>query len=500
MPEPRQGFRRLRRRTVSDTVGQPPTRTAVRNAKIVALPVAYAARRAGGPVQRALGKSAREVELDIQARTAQHMFEVLGELKGCAAKFGQILALYELALPPALGEPYREALSKLQDSAPAMLPATVSAAMAASLGPDWRDRFEEFELRASAAASVGQVHRARWHDGRPVAVKLMYPGAREAVHSDLEQVRRLAPIGTVFAPGMDMRAAADAFAECISAELDYTAEAANQRAFHAEYADDPDFFVPELIHQQGDVLISEWVDGIPLTRVIESGAQEERDRVGILVLRFVMSSFARTGLLYTDPHPGNFRVMRDGRIGVVDYGACSAIPREFPAVVGDIGEAALNGTDADLEHALRRHGFVAPERGFDIAALVELIDPIRELFLEPVVHITMRWLRARVLHATQPTLSNVGRQLKSPPEYTPIGRTILSTAGVLCQLGVQGRLRDELTAPLPDLAAAVERYQLGEGPSTVVLLHDRRRQSALRDASSAATPAPTASSTPYISR
>ncbi|MFE3794347.1 hypothetical protein [Nocardia tengchongensis] len=125
MLEPRQGgFRRARRRTAEAADGLP-TRAAARNAKITALPVAYAARRVGGLGRRALGTPAREVELDIQARTAQHMFEVLGELKGVAAKLGQLLALYELALPPELGEPYREALTRLQDSIPAMLPAAV---------------------------------------------------------------------------------------------------------------------------------------------------------------------------------------------------------------------------------------------------------------------------------------------------------------------------------------------------------------------------------------
>ncbi|MFE3029420.1 AarF/UbiB family protein, partial [Nocardia tengchongensis] len=253
MLEPRQGgFRRARRRT-AETADGLPTRAAARNAKITALPVAYAARRVGGLGRRALGTPAREVELDIQARTAQHMFEVLGELKGVAAKLGQLLALYELALPPELGEPYREALTRLQDSVPAMLPAAVDAAMAASLGPGWRDRFAEFDTRAAAAASVGQVHRAVWPDGRRVAVKLMYPGARAAVASDLEHLRRLAPLAKVFAPDLDTRAVTDAFAECIGAELDYADEAATQRVFAAAFAGDPDFHIPAVVDQQGDV-------------------------------------------------------------------------------------------------------------------------------------------------------------------------------------------------------------------------------------------------------
>ncbi|MFF2549992.1 ABC1 kinase family protein [Nocardia sp. NPDC058058] len=487
MLEPRQGgLRRLRRRTEPETTGQPPTRAAVRNTKIVALPVAYAARRASGLGRRALGAPKREVEIDIQARTAQHMFEVLGELKGCAAKFGQVLALYEMALPPELGAPYSEALSRLQDSAPAMLPGAVTQAMADNMGPDWRDQFSDFTLRACAAASVGQVHRAVWHDGRPVAVKLMYPGARESVQSDLRQIRQLAPLATVFVPGADTKALAEAFSDCISEELDYAKEADTQRIFAEAYADDPDFVVPRVVHQQGDVLVTEWLDGIPLTRVIASGAQQEKDRIGLLVLRFVTSCVGRTGLIYSDPHPGNFRVLRDGRLGVVDFGACPPIPEGFQQVVADIADAAFNGRNSHVEMALRTHGFVAPGRELDIVALRTLAEPIREMFFPHTVRLTTKWLRGQVRRTIEPSLSNVGRQLTAPPAYTPIGRTILATVGVLAQLGAEGPLRDELFAALPGLRSAMERFNLGEGMAV-------RSLRPVTDASSSATPVPTIS-------
>ncbi|MEU0545364.1 AarF/ABC1/UbiB kinase family protein [Nocardia sp. NPDC005978] len=496
MPEPRQGgFRRLRRRADSDTAGQPPTRASVRNAKIVSLPVAYAARRAGGVGRRALGRPAHEVELDIQARTAQHMFEVLGELKGCAAKLGQLLALYELALPAELGAPYREALSHLQDSAPAMLPGAVRAAMAENLGPEWESHFTRFDARACAAASVGQVHRAVWHDGRAVAVKLMYPGARESVRSDLEQIRRLAPLATVFAPAADTRALAAALADCINEELDYVTEAATQRSFATAYADDPDFVVPEVVHQQGDVLVSEWLDGIPLPRIIESGAQQEKDRIGLLITRFVLSSGVRTGRLYTDPHPGNFRVLRDGRLGVVDFGACPTFPADFPALVGEIADAAFNGTDAQLLAVLRRHEFVRSDRDFDIAALRIVTTEVRELFYHRVVRLTTPWLRRQVLRATDLRLSNVCRELTSAPQYTPIGRAIVATAGVLCQLDVEGPLRAELLTYIPELAAPLERFLLGEELPPVT-----RHLVAVTDASSSATPSTTVPSVPCTSK
>ncbi|MBL1073869.1 AarF/ABC1/UbiB kinase family protein [Nocardia sp. 2] len=481
MPEPRRrGLRRLRGVAPGST-GAPPAHAAVRTAKLAALPVGYAARRAAGMRRRALGRTAHEVELDIQTRTAQHMFEVLGELKGCAAKLGQLLAIYELALPPELGTPYRTALGRLQDSAPALLPRAVSAAMADSLGEHWRSRFLEFDLRACAAASIGQVHRGVWRDRRPVAVKLMYPGVRESVRTDLDQLRRLAPLAAVLLPGADMRALTEAFADCVLEELDYPKEAATQRIFAAAFADDPDFAVPAIVHQHGDVIVSEWLDGIALPRILASGAPAERSRVGLLVLRFLLSGFARTGLLYTDPHPGNFRVLRDGRLGVVDFGACTPFPAEFPALVGDLADAAYNGTPADLEAALRRHGFVAAGTEFDREAFAAMIDPVRELLLPHTARMSTAWLREQVRRCTEPRLTNVCRQLTSPPEYAPIGRTILAAIGLLCQLGTQGPLRDELLTPLPELAAALERFHLGQDPLP---------RDPVTGASRSATPAP----------
>ncbi|UGT44353.1 AarF/ABC1/UbiB kinase family protein [Nocardia yamanashiensis] len=487
MPEPRQGgLRRLRRRSASENTGQPPTSPILRNAKMATLPVAYAARKAGGLGRRATGTSKAQVDLDIQARTAQHMFEVLGELKGCAAKFGQLLALYELALPPELGAPYREALSQLQDSAPAMLPAAVDQAMAAQLGPDWRELFADFDFRATAAASVGQVHRATWHDGRTVAVKLMYPGARESVRSDLAQIRRMAPLATIFMPGADVNSVAEAFVACIDDELDYTREAETQRVFADAFADDPDFVVPRVVHQQGDVVISEWLDGIPLSRVIATGAQAERDRVGMLVLRFVMSSFTRTGLIYTDTHPGNFRIMRDGRLGIVDYGACSPFPEHFPHLFAELADCLFNGTHAELDAALRRHGFLEADREFDIEAFVALLEPISALMFPRTVHLTTPWLREQVKRATSLRLSNVARQLTTPAEFTALGRTLLTTIGVLCQLNAEGAFRDELFVYCPELAGVYERFLLREGAAT--------------GASTSATAAPTLVSVPCTSR
>lgn len=431
-------------------MGTPPVHRAVRSAKLAALPVAFAGRQAAGVGKRALGRSTSEVSREIQLRTAQHMFEVLGELKGCAAKLGQLLAIYELALPADIAEPYRIALSRLQDSAPAMLPATVHAAMAANMGENWRWHFREFDDRRAAAASIGQVHRAIWRDGRQVAVKVMYPGARQAVHSDLDELRRISMLATILLPGADVQGVTEAICASLEAELDYAAEAEYQRAFRTAFAEDPEFVIPDVIEQQGDVLITEWLDGTPVPRIVATGTQRERDRAGVLMLRFVLSGWASHELLYGDPHPGNFRVLPDGRLGIVDFGACSAWPPAgFDELALDYATAIFRGGPQDLAAATRRHGFVDASRAFDIEALFKSVVPCSEPFQHSSFRMTSPWLRKQVLRTTNLRLTNVVRELTMPAYFTPFARSVLTLVGALCQLETEARYRDEVLHWLP---------------------------------------------------
>ncbi|WP_239476763.1 ABC1 kinase family protein [Nocardia arizonensis] len=469
----RQGFPRA---SALHARGNPPVRAAVRNAKLAALPVAFAGRQAIGFGKRALGRPAEQVDREIRTRTAQHIFEVLGELKGCATKLGQLLAIYELALLPELAEPYKIALGRLQDSAPALLPSTVRMVMAQHLGDDWRCRFREFDDRRAAAASIGQVHRAVWHDGRPVAVKIMYPGARESVRGDLDRLRGMSGLAQVFVPGADVKALTEALCACVMEELDYACEARYQRAFAAAYADDPDFRVPEVIEQQGDVLISEWLDGTPVPRVVATGSRRERDRVGMLMVRFVLDGCARTELLYGDPHPGNFRVLPDGRLGVVDFGACCRWPPEgFEELAVDYCRAVFEGGPLELAGVTRRHGFIQADRTVDADALFAAVLPCGE----PLRHATFRmsspWLRKQVARATKPRLSNVARDCTMPANFTPFARSALTLVGALAQLETEGSYRDEIIRSIPALAEVFERMDRdGSDPVDLAAARERR--------------------------
>src|SRR5579863_6795221 len=165
-------------------VSDVPRTTVGRAAKLARLPIGLAGRTALGVGKRIGGRPAEIVAQEIQQRTADQIFRVLGELKGGAMKLGQALSIFEAALPPEIAGPYRATLTKLQESAPPLPARSVRQVLVGDLGEGWRDNFAEFNESPAAAASIGQVHQAVWRDGRRVAVKIQYPGAGRALISD----------------------------------------------------------------------------------------------------------------------------------------------------------------------------------------------------------------------------------------------------------------------------------------------------------------------------
>ncbi|MFF3614530.1 ABC1 kinase family protein [Streptomyces sp. NPDC002580] len=432
-----------------------PRKAVTRTAKLAALPLGFAGRATWGLGKRIGGMSAEIVGRELQQRTAEQLFKVLGELKGGAMKFGQALSVFESALPEEIAGPYRAALTKLQEAAPPMPTSTVHSVLEERLGADWAELFMEFEDKPSAAASIGQVHRAVWHDGREVAVKVQYPGAGEALLSDLTQLGRFARLLGPLIPGMDIKPLIAELRDRVSEELDYGLEAQAQAAHAEEFADDPDVLVPAVVHQCEQVLVTEWIDGIPLSEVITDGTLEQRNRAGQLLARFLFSGPARTGLLHADPHPGNFRLLPDEksgwRLGVLDFGTVDRLPGGLPQPIGDSLRMTLDGDADSVYELLREEGFVKESIDLEPDAVLDYLLPIIEPAQADEFTFTRGWMRSQAARIADPRspAHQLGRQLNLPPSYLLIHRVTLSTIGVLCQLGATVRLRDELEEWLP---------------------------------------------------
>lgn len=428
-----------------------PRRAVSRTVKLAALPLSFAGRTALGLGKRVGGRSAELVAAEVQARTADQLFRVLGELKGGAMKFGQAMSIFEAALPEELAGPYRATLTKLQDSAPPMPSATVHRVLAAELGPRWRKLFREFDDQPAAAASIGQVHRGVWSDGRPVAVKVQYPGAGEALISDLNQVTRVARVAAGWIPGLDIKPILEELKARVVEELDYGLEAQAQAQFAEAFRGDPVFAIPEVVAANPHVIVSEWLEGVPLSRLIVDGSQAERDLGARRYLEFLLAGPARAGLLHADPHPGNFRLLDDGRFGVLDFGAVKRLPDGMPAEIGRLLQLALSDDTAGVVVGLRDAGFIKASIQLDGEALLAYLSP----FVEPLRHQTWRfsraWLRELFQHVNDPRRPQwtIGLKLNLPPEYLLIHRVWIGGVGVLCQIEGEVPVREVLTDWLP---------------------------------------------------
>jgi predicted unusual protein kinase regulating ubiquinone biosynthesis (AarF/ABC1/UbiB family) len=417
----------------------------MRAVKLAALPLGLAGRTALGLGKRVGGKPAELVAAEVQARTADQLFKVLGELKGGAMKFGQALSIFEAAMPEDLAGPYRATLTRLQDAAPPMPATIVHAVLAAELGPRWRQKFLSFEDRPAAAASIGQVHRGVWKDGRDVAVKVQYPGAGAALISDLNQVSRVARVAAGWIPGLDIKPILDELKSRVAEELDYGLETRSQKAFVAAFAGDLNFAVPDVVHHKGNVIVSEWLDGVPLSTIIANGSPQARDTAAALYMEFLLVGPQRVGLLHADPHPGNFRMLADGRLGILDFGAVNRLPDGLPLEMGQLLTLALAGDAEALLKGLRNNGFVKTSIDIDAKALLTFLEPFIEPLRTDTFTFKRAWLRSLTLHIHDPRRRDLmlGLKLNLPPSYLLIHRVWLGGIGVLCQ--IQGEVPGRAT-------------------------------------------------------
>ena len=407
-----------------------------RNAKLASLPVGMAGRAALGLGKRLAGKSRDDVNAELMEKAAGQLFAVLGELKGGAMKVGQALSVLEAAIPEEFGAPYREALTKLQKDAPPLSAPKVHRVLDGQLGTKWRDRFASFDDTPVASASIGQVHKGVWADGREVAVKIQYPGADEALRADLTTMRRMTSVLKQLAPGADVQAVVDELIERTEMELDYRLEANNQRAFAKAYEGHPHFLIPHIVGSAPKVVVSEWVEGKPMADIISKGSTDERDLCGTRLFELTFDAPARVGMMHGDAHPGNFMLAPDGRMIVIDFGAVAPLPDGLPVEMGRMIRFALEKDYDELLPTMAKVGFIQP--GEDIS--IEEIDAMLRQYVEPVevpvFHYTRKWLQRHAASNMEraPQQLKMARQMDLPASLAIPLRVIGSTVAISCQL------------------------------------------------------------------
>jgi predicted unusual protein kinase regulating ubiquinone biosynthesis (AarF/ABC1/UbiB family) len=352
-----------------------PTSRLSRSARVGRLAAGQAARQLG---TRALnvtrGEDAQRKALERrQVETAEQIVAALGTMKGAAMKLGQVMSFLDVGLVP---EEYREEfqtkLAALRDAAPKVDFKDMKKVLEKEYGDTLDEVFETFDPVPVAAASIGQVYKARLPGGRCVAVKVQYPGVAQAVRSDMQNLSMILRLMKSVAPGLDPKAIGDEIRLRIDEELDYELEASNQRALARIYRGHPFIVVPEVVtalsHEQ--VIVSEFVDGRGFEE-LKQLPQEERNRLGEIIFRFYFGCMYRHHQFSGDPHPGNSLLMGDGRMAFLDFGLFKRLPAEAAERELAMARFGIEGRAQELAAALRDSGFVLESARYTDDQLLE---------------------------------------------------------------------------------------------------------------------------------
>ncbi|QSQ24777.1 AarF/ABC1/UbiB kinase family protein [Pyxidicoccus parkwayensis] len=414
----------------------PPVGRLARLGRVAAL----SARGSAGLAMRALRKVAGADAAETDRSTISHVVQALGEMKGAAMKLGQALSMDVDALPAEL----RNIAARLQSSAPPLDAEEIVAIVEDELGAPPEKLFAEFDTEPLAAASLGQVHAARLHDGREVVLKVQYPGIAEAVDADFANIALMVRAAGLTSKLLDGTAYVEELRREIHLETDYVLEAERARAFRELFSAEADLLVPEPIPERSTsrVLCLTRVRGQTLTQFIESNPDAAaRWRVSEQLIRAVHGPFYSAARIHADPNPGNFLVTADGKLALLDYGCVKSFREDFVATIRDCLIAELNGQPYDVLAGVRATGFVvdtdeATARGLlaDIMAIAS--RPLRANVYDYALDTTVSDMRALGLRRTKDFL-----RVRPPAEAVMLGRAVSGCAQNLRALGARGEVR-----------------------------------------------------------
>ncbi|MEM1398816.1 MAG: AarF/ABC1/UbiB kinase family protein [Pseudomonadota bacterium] len=307
----------------------------------------------GGLAARLAGERYLGVKIE-RGKHSRELTEALGGLKGPLMKVAQMLA----TIPDAVPREYADQLRQLQADAPAMGWPFVKRRMRSELGREWPSRFANFEREATAAASLGQVHKAELHDGRTVACKLQYPDMQSAVEADLRQLKLILGIFDRYESAISTGEVFQEISNRLREELDYELEARHEAMYGEILADEEGVRVPEVVSElsTGRLLTTTWLEGEKILSFVE-GHADQRNAVAMNMFRAWYVPLYRYGIIHGDPHLGNYTVRPDNGINLLDYGCIRVFPPTFVQGVLDLYNA-LRSDDRDLAvHAYETWGF-----------------------------------------------------------------------------------------------------------------------------------------------
>ncbi|HTZ87167.1 MAG TPA: AarF/ABC1/UbiB kinase family protein [Solirubrobacteraceae bacterium] len=377
---------------------------------------------------------------EFHERTAERYAMLLGRSKGVLMKAGQMLS-FMADTPLASAEiqsVYQTALSRLNSNAPPMSAELAREVLERDLGRPAKQAFAELDWNPLAAASIGQVHAGRLHDGRAVAVKIQYPGAAQAIRSDLRNVELLATFfslafGIFPRLSFDLRAAADELGRRITEELDYRREAANQTEFARHYRGHPFIHVPEVVHELSTdrVLTQELASGRNWSEALESPA-ELRDQWGETIYRFAYGSFARLGVVHADPHPGNFIFHENGSVSFLDFGCVKRFsPAQIEACRATFRAAYLDNDPLRTWRAGTKAGLWGASDAIPPEEMFLVWREMRGYLLEEQ---PLTITPAHVTKCFDCRFANAVRHMTASAEYTVMPRIEIGTLSLLAQL------------------------------------------------------------------
>ncbi len=393
--------------------------------------------KVSGTMAGLAAKLAGEKYLGLKIEREEHaekLMMALGNLKGPLMKVGQILSTIPEALPPE----YAREFQQLQSNAPPMGWPFVRRRMKAEMGADWQNKFQSFEKEASAAASLGQVHKATHHDGRALACKLQYPDMQSAIDTDLKQLKIIFSIYEKYDKSIKTNQIHTELAERLCEELDYTLEAKYTQLYNHMLRDEKHVHVPEVINELSTdrLITSTWMDGTRIMDYVDKDT-DTRNTLAMNMFRAWYIPLYQYGIIHGDPHLGNYTVRDDLSINLLDFGCVRVFPPKFIAGVIDLYNA-LKNDDFDLSaHAYETWGFSNLSREqvetLNIWARF-LYGPVLEDKVRPIGEVTNGIYGRETAEQVHKKLKTLGSGIQIPREFVFMDRAALGLGSLFLHL------------------------------------------------------------------